>query len=165
MSLNHPSKQSGVSLIEVMATLLVFLVGMLGVSLYTTSGLKSITASQDRASSIKIGSQGFEPLFYHTRPDCVQMMLGTFPRTVKGDNDKVTTTVRLLNAVDGTGTVIANASGVQVASGYTGPNTGVWITPITVTLSVPYTGLDGATVLSTPTFSIPLQNYGGNCND
>lgn len=157
--------QKGVSLIEVMATLLIFLVGMLGVSLYTTSGLKSISVSQGRASAIKTGSQGFEPLFYHTRPDCLEMMLGTFPRTVKGDNDKDAVTVRLIKAVDGVGTLIANASGVQVASNYTTPNTGVWITPITVTLSVPYTGQDGATVLSTPTFSIPLQNYGGNCND
>lgn len=157
--------QKGVSLIEVMATLLIFLVGMLGVSLYTTSGLKSISVSQGRASAIKTGSQGFEPLFYHTRPDCLEMMLGTFPRTVKGDNNKDAVTVRLIKAVDGVGTLIANSSGVQVASNYTTPNTGVWITPITVTLSVPYTGQDGATVLSTPTFSIPLQNYGGNCND
>lgn len=157
--------QRGVSLIEVMATLLVFLVGMLGVSLYTITGMKSISVSQSRASAIKTASQGFEPLFYHTRPDCLEMMLGTFPRAVKGDNDKDSMTVSLLRAVDGAGTLIANASGVQVASGYTTPNTGVWITPIVVTLSVPYSGQDGATVVTTPTFSVPLQNYGGNCND
>jgi len=157
--------QRGVSLIEVMATLLIFLVGMLGVSLYTTSGMKSISVSQGRASAIKTASQGFEPLFYHTRPDCLEMMLRTFPRSVKGDNDKDIIPVNLLRAVDGVGTVIANASGVQVASGYTGTNTGVWTTPLVVTLSVPYKGQDGGTVLSTPTFTVPLQNYGGNCND
>lgn len=159
------NQQQGVSLIEVMATLLVFLVGMLGVLLYTVSGMKSISVSQNRASAIKTASQGFEPLLYHTRPDCLEMMLGSFPRAVKGDNDKDSVTVNLIKAIDGAGTQIANASGVQVASGYTTPNTGVWITPIVVTLSVPYTGQDGATVVATPTFTVPLQNYGGNCND
>lgn len=159
------NRQNGISLVEVLATLLVFLVGMLGVSLYTISGMKSVSVSQGRASAIKTASQGFEPLFYHTRPDCLEMMLGTFPKVSRGDNDKESVSVGLVSATDGAGTQIANAAGVQVASGYTTSNTGVWLTPIIVTLSVPYTGQDGNSVVTYPTFTIPLQNYGGNCND
>lgn len=155
--MNTLSKQRGVSLIEVMATLLVFLVGMLGVSLYTMSGMKSITVSQSRASAIKTASQGYEPMFRHTRRDCLDVMLRTFPRTVKGDNDKETQTVNLLKAVDGAGNLIATLNSVNVASA-------TWTSPVIVTLSIPYAGLGGAVVQATPSFSLQLQNYTEACD-
>lgn len=155
--MNIHYKQRGVSLIEVMATLLIFLVGMLGVSLYTISGMKSITVSQGRAAAIKSGSQAFEPIMYHTRRDCLDIMLRKFPRTVKGDNDKDSQTVDLVKAVDGAGNQIATLNSVTTAFGG-------WVSPVIVTIAVPYTGLDGATVKANPSFAIPLETYGGTCD-
>jgi|GEM_PF-5925187 len=155
------SKESGVSLIEVMVTLLIFLLGILGIILYTIGGMKSVSASQGRSSAFKIASQAIEPLVYHPRLDCLSMMLNTFPRTVKGDNDKDTLVINLVKAVDGSGTQIAtvSASGVVTTTAYAD-----WKTPVVVTLSVPYTGVDGTTVLSRPSFAVILQDYGGTCD-
>lgn len=150
----------GFTLVEVMVTLLIFLIGVLGIALYTAGGIKSITINQGRATAVKTASQAIEPMFYHTRSDCLATMLGTFPRTVAGDNNKDSYQVKVVNAIDGTGSNIITAVGPPLTT----TASSSWVSPVTVTLQVPYTGLSGATVYAYPTFTLILQNYTTACN-
>jgi prepilin-type N-terminal cleavage/methylation domain-containing protein len=152
--------QQGFTLIEVLVTLLIFLIGVLGIALYTAGGIKSITINQGRATAVKTASLAIEPMFYHTRPDCLDTMLQTFPRTVAGDNDKDTFQMNVVSAIDGTGTSIISALGPPLTT----TASGNWVSPVTVTLQVPYTGLNGATVYAYPTFTLILQNYSTACD-
>lgn len=157
---NYNWRMQGVSLIEVLVALLVFWLGLLGIALYTASGLKVSASNQVRATAIKASSIASEPMSYHTRADCLSTMLTTYPKIVTADNGKDTYSISLVNAVDGSGTIVATgtaaATTVAVASGS-------WVSPITVTLRVPYNGLNGV-VTATPTYTIVLQTYTVACN-
>lgn len=155
------TKIRGISLIEVLVALLVFWLGLLGIALYTASGLKVTASNQVRATAIKAASIVSEPMSYHTRADCLSTMLATYPKTVTTDNGKDSYLISLVNAVDGGGTTIATGTAtsttIAVASGS-------WVSPVTVTLRVPYAGLNGAVVTATPTYTIVLQNYTVACD-
>lgn len=157
--LNLPVR--GFALIEILVALVVFWLGLLGIALYTATGLKTASANQVRATAMKAASAASEPMGYHTRADCLSMMLGTYPKTVSADNGKDTYLVSLVNAVDGSGTTIA--TGTATSTTIVVPS-GNWVSPVTVTLRVPYAGLNGAVVTSTPTYTIVLQDYTVACN-
>ena len=151
----------GFSLIEVMIALLVFLLGMLGVALFTASGLKTSTTNQARATAIHATSQAVEPMLYHSRADCQAIMLQTFPLTVTSDNGKDSYVVRLVQATDGAGTSIA---AIGAAPGYavTPTASANWISPVTIVLRVPVTG---TTATAFPSYTIVLNpNTTGGCN-
>lgn len=156
---NFP-RMRGVSLIEVLVALLVFWLGLLGIALYTASGLKVTASNQVRATAIKAASMVSEPMSYHTRADCLSTMLGTYPKTVTADNGKDSYLISLVNAVDGSSTTVA--TGTTSATMISVPS-GSWVSPITVTLRVPYNGLNG-TVYAYPTYTIVLQSYTVACD-
>lgn len=156
---NFPTMR-GISLIEVLVALLVFWLGLLGIALYTASGLKVSAGNQVRATAIKAVSMASEPMSYHTRSDCLSTMLGTYPKTVTADNGKDSYLVSLVNAVDGSGVTIA--TGTTTATTISVPS-GSWVSPVTVVMKVPYNGLNGV-VYAYPTYTIVLQSYTVACN-
>ncbi len=164
---NTPAMR-GFSMIEVLVALLVFWLGLLGVALYTATGLKVSASNQVRATSVKAASTASEPMSYHTRADCLAIMLATYPKTVTADGGKDSYSISLVSAVDGSGTTVATGTDpiataapsittIAVASGS-------WVTPVTVTLRVPYTGVNGATVTATPSYTMVLQSYTVTCD-
>jgi len=150
----------GFSLIEVMISLVVFLLGMLGIALFTANGLKTSAVNQARATAVNAVAQAVEPVLYHSRSDCLSNILGTFPRTVTNDNGKDSYAVRLVKAVDGTG---ADIAAIGAAPGYVvtpTPSAG-WISPVTIVLGIPITG---TAAIAYPSYTIVLQNYSVDCD-
>lgn len=150
-------KHLGFTLIEVLISLLVFSLGLLGIALYTASGLKTATANQVRSTSVYAASLAMEPVLYQTRPDCLASALGTFPRTVTSDNGKDKYTIDLVRASDGGGTQVAANNGIALGAG-------AWVSPVTVTLGVPYTGSDNKVYTAYPSYTVVLENYTAACN-
>lgn len=151
----------GFSMIEVLVALLVFWLGLLGVALYTATGLKVSAGNQVRATSIKAASIASEPMSYHTRADCLAIILATYPKTVTADGGKDSYSISLVSAVDGSGTTVATGTTTDTTIAEA---SGSWVTPVTVTLRVPYTGVNGATVTATPSYTMVLQSYTVTCD-
>lgn len=150
-------KQHGFTLIEVLVSLLVFSLGLLGIALYTASGLKTSSSNQVRATSVYAASLAMEPVLYQTRADCLSAALGTFPRTVTSDNGKDSYTVNLVRANDGSGTQVAANNGIAVGAS-------TWVSPVTITLGIPYTGSDSKIYTAYPSYTVVLENYTAACN-
>ncbi len=151
------NKQRGFTFIEVLVSLLVFWLGLLGIALYTASGLKTASSNQARATSVYAASLAMEPILYHTRPDCLSAALqATFPRKVTSDNSKDSYLIDLVRATDGSGAQIAAANAITTAYG-------TWVSPVTITLGVPYTGING-TVIAYPSYTVVLDKYTVACN-
>ncbi len=150
-------QQQGFTVIEVMVALLVFWLGLLGIALYTASGLKTASTNQIRAASLYAASLAMEPILYQTRADCLSAALGTFPRTVTSDNGRDSYTVTLVRASDGRGAQVAANN--TVTAGFA-----TWASPITITLGVPYTGSDNRIYTAYPSYTVVLENYTAACN-
>jgi len=150
-------RQTGFTLIEVLASLLVFWLGLLGIALYTASGLKTASTNQVRATSVYAASLAMEPVLYQTRADCLSAALGTFPRTVTSDSGKDSYTITLVRASDGSGAQVAANNAVTRASG-------TWVSPVTITLGIPYTGSDSKVYTAYPSYTVVLENYTAACN-
>ncbi|HEX5337543.1 MAG TPA: prepilin-type N-terminal cleavage/methylation domain-containing protein [Gallionella sp.] len=150
-------KQQGLTLIEVLVSLLVFSLGLLGVALYTASGIKTASANQARATSVYAASLAMEPVLYQTRSDCLSAALGTFPRTVTSDNGKDSYTINLVRASDGRGNQIAANNAISVAAS-------AWVSPVTITLGIPYPGSDNKVYTAYPSYTVVLENYTAACN-
>ena len=151
-------KMHGFSLIEVMVALLVFWLGLLGVGSYTAAGLRMTAVNQVRSTVIKATSIVSEPMIYQNRVDCLATMLGLYPRTVTLDNGKDSYVISLASVKDGGGTTLTNASGVIVVA------TADWVSPVTISLNIPYAGLT-AMVNATPTFTVAtIPAVVGACN-
>jgi prepilin-type N-terminal cleavage/methylation domain-containing protein len=155
--MNPIRSHSGFTLIEALISLLVFSLGMLGIALYSGHGLKTSAANQVRATSIYAASLAMEPVLYQTRADCLSAALASFPHKVAVDNGKDTFDISLEQARDGRGIQVAGKNAIAVASQ-------TWASPITVVLSVPYQGPDGATYTAYPSFTVMLENYKAACN-
>jgi prepilin-type N-terminal cleavage/methylation domain-containing protein len=153
----HTNKQRGFTLIEVLVSLLVFWLGLLGIALYTASGLKTSSANQLRATSVYASSLAMEPVLYQTRADCLSAALGKFPQTVSVDNKKDSYTISLVRANDGSGKQIANNNAITVTSD-------TWVSPVTITLGIPYTGSDSKTYTAYPSYTVVLESYTAACN-
>lgn len=151
------NRQHGFTLIEVLVSLLIFSLGLLGIALYTASGLKSNASNQARATSVYAASLAMEPVLYQTRADCLSAALGAFPRTVTSDNGKDSYTIDLVRARDGSGTQVAANNAISVASG-------TWVSPVTITLGVPYLGSNNKTYTAYPSYTVVLENYTAACN-
>ncbi len=152
---NH--KPHGFTLIEVLISLLVFWLGLLGIALYTASGLKTASTNQVRATSVYAASLAMEPVLYQTRADCLSAALRSFPLTVTSDNGKDSYTVSLVRASDGSGAQVAANNLITTGSG-------TWVSPITITLGVPYTGSDSRVYTAYPSYTVVLENYTAACN-
>ena len=150
-------RQHGFTLIEVLVSLLVFWLGLLGIALYTASGLNASSSNQIRATSVYAASLAMEPVLYQTRADCLSAALGTFPRTVYSDNGKDSYKISLVRASDGSGAQIAANNAISVPSGS-------WISPVTITLGIPYTGSDSKVYTAYPSYTVILENYTAACN-
>ncbi len=150
-------RQHGFTLIETLVSLLVFWLGLLGIALYTASGLKTASSNQARATSVYAASLAMEPVLYQTRADCLSAALGTFPRQVSSDNGKDTYLVSLVRASDGSGAQIATTNAITTASS-------TWVSPITITLGIPYTGSNNTTYTAYPSYTVVLENYTAACN-
>lgn len=149
--------QRGFTLLEVLVAMLVFWLGLLGIALYTASGLKTASVNQVRATSIYAASLAMEPVLYQTRADCLSTALGTFPRSVSSDNGKDKFKISLIRASDGSGAQIAANNAVTAASG-------TWTSPVTVVLGIPYTGSNGKVYTAYPSYTVVLENYTAACN-
>jgi hypothetical protein len=130
---------------------------MLGIGLYTASGLNASSSNQVRATSVYAASLAMEPVLYQARADCLSAALGTFPRTVSSDNGKDSYKISLIRASDGSGTQIAANNAITTASG-------TWVSPVTITLGIPYTGSDSKVYTAYPSYTIVLENYTAACN-
>lgn len=150
-------KQHGFTLIEVLVSLLVFWLGLLGIALYTASGLKNASSNQVRAASVYAASLAMEPVLYQTRADCLAAALGTFPRKVSSDHGQDTYLISLEHASDGSGARIAGKNTVTTGSA-------TWVSPVTITLGIPYTGSDGNVYTAYPSYTVMLENYTAACN-
>lgn len=150
-------RKNGFTLIEVLVTMLVFGLGLLGIALYTANGLKSDATSQMRSTSTYAAWLAMEPVLYQTRADCLSAALGSFPRTVSIDNGKDVFTISLVRASDGTGAQIAANNAITAVSG-------AWVSPVTITLGIPYTGSNGKVVTTYPSYTVILENYTAACN-
>lgn len=150
-------RQHGFTLIEVLVSLLVFWIGLLGIALYTANGLKTTSSNQLRATSVYAASLAIEPLLYQTRSDCLSAALGSFPRTVTSDNAKDSFLISMIRASDGSGKQIASNNAITTAST-------AWISPITITLGIPYTGSDNKIYTAYPSYTVVLDNYTAACN-
>ena len=150
-------KQHGFTLIEVLVSLLVFWLGLLGIALYTASGLKTASSNQVRATSVYAASLAMEPVLYQTRADCLSAALCTFPRTVTSDNGKDSYLISLVRASDGSGTQVAANNAITAAFG-------TWVSPVTITLGVPYAGSNGTVYTAYPSYTVVLENYTAACN-
>lgn len=150
-------KQHGFTLIEALVSLLVFWLGLLGIALYTASGLKTSASNQVRATSVYAASLAMEPVLYQTRADCLFAALGTFPRTVTSDNGRDSYAIALVRASDGRGTQVAANNAITIPSGS-------WVSPVTITLGIPYTGSDSKVYTAYPSYTVILENYTTACN-
>ncbi|OIR19809.1 hypothetical protein GALL_06930 [mine drainage metagenome] len=150
-------RQHGFTLIEALVSLLVFWLGLLGIALYTASGLKTSASNQVRATSVYAASLAMEPVLYQTRADCLSAALGTFPRTVTSDNGRDSYAITLVRASDGRGTQIAAGNAVTIPFGS-------WVSPVTITLGIPYTGSDNKVYTAYPSYTVILENYTTACN-
>ncbi|MBI5658215.1 MAG: prepilin-type N-terminal cleavage/methylation domain-containing protein [Nitrosomonadales bacterium] len=160
---NHnTAMMRGFTMVEVLVALLIFWLGLMGIAMYTAAGLKVSAINQVRATVIKAGSVASEPMSYHTRADCLAAMLATYPKTVTVDDGKDSYPVSLVSAIDGSGTSVA--TGTTAATTVPDPTGASWVSPVTITLRVPYTGVNGATVTATPTYTLVLQSYTVACN-
>lgn len=157
LPLKRSGADNGFTLVEIMVALVLFSIGMLGIVSFTANGLKLISVNQARATAIHATSQVAEPVLYHSKPACLDAMLRTFPRTVTSDNNKDSYTINLVRAVDGSGTPIATNNSVTAAYGS-------WVSPVTIVLSVPYTGLNNTTVRAYPSYTMVLQDYTAACD-
>lgn len=153
----HAFPQLGFTLVEIMVSLVVFSLGLLGIALYTGNGLKISSANQVRATSIYAASLAMEPVLYQTRADCLSASLSQFPRRITIDNGKDTFNISLVRASDGSGTQIAANNAITTASG-------AWVSPVTIVLGVPYTGSDGTTYTAYPSYTVMLEDYAAACN-
>lgn len=151
------SGQHGFTLLEVLVTLLVFWLGLLGIALYTANGLQTTAVNQARATSVYAASLAIEPVLYQTRADCLATALGTFPRSITIDNGKDKYNISLVRASDGSGAQIAANNAVTAAAG-------TWVSPVTVVLGIPYTGSGGKTYTAYPSYTVVLENYTAACN-
>lgn len=155
------SRQRGFTLIEIMVALLVFMLGALGIAMYTATSLRTTASNQVRASALKAASMAVEPVTYHTRHDCLKNMVTTFPLVVTSDSGKDSYSVSLASVNDGAQNTVATGTStstnvITVSSS--------WISPVTLTLRVPYAGLNGITTTLYPSYTIILQDYTVACN-
>ena len=134
-----------------------FWLGLLGIALYTANGLKTSSSNQVRATSVYAASLAMEPVLYQTRADCLSAALGTFPRNVTSDNGKDKYTIDLVSASDGSGTTVAGGNAVTTAST-------TWVSPVTITLGIPYTSSDGKVYTAYPSYTVVLEDYTVACN-
>lgn len=150
-------KQLGFTLIEVLISLLVFWLGLLGIALYTASGLKAASVNQTRATAVYAASLAIEPVLYQTRVDCLSAALGGFPRVVTSDNGKDSYTINLFRASDGSGTQVAANNAFTVASG-------AWVSPVALTFGISYAGRDNKVYTAYSSYTVILENYTAACN-
>lgn len=138
-------QQRGFSLLETLIAMVVFTVGFMGVSQYTGNALKRSADDNSRAISLSSMSRLLTPLYVAAAasPADFKTSLDAFTDTdgvsVTGNNGKDTFTVKVLEAKDDSGTSII---------GSTTPTS--WISPITLGVTVTYSGLNGNVVSMAP---------------
>jgi len=165
----HIRVQSGFSMIEVLLAILVFSLGMVGVTLYTANGLQNNASNHSRATVLRGASLALEPVSNQaTSATALADALRPF----------TTTQIAGPNALAATSTVVhINGVGMQVRNNHgkdtfimtaltfqNGDNTisntmpATLISPVTVTFSVPYTRADGNTTTLIPSYTFYFDN-------
>lgn len=156
------SKQRGFSLIEVLVSSIVFVIGVFGITMMNNVGMKATASNQVRAQAIKASSAASEPLLYNTRPDCLSSMISTvYPKTVTADDGKDSYVVKFVRAVDGKGSVVASAN-ANGSANITVASTS-WSSPVTITLATPYQSMNGE-IIGYSSYTVILQSYTLGCD-
>lgn len=137
--------QVGFSLIETLISIVLFGLGMLGISALTATGLKTMANTNARGSALMVASQTAEPILSARTEAAVKAALTGFPKIASSDHNKDNYSIDLIAGVDGDGTSIVSAVNTTTAA--------TWTSPVTIVLRVPYKTFDGSTVNSTPSFS------------
>ncbi|MEQ1556958.1 MAG: prepilin-type N-terminal cleavage/methylation domain-containing protein [Gallionella sp.] len=139
-------KQSGLSLIEVLVTILILALGMVGIVFYTAAALHASAANHDRANAVQAIGQAVEPIIYSVNSAAaLDAALLNFAAAsgvaVKNDNDKDSYSIALKTVRNGDGVA---AAGIPVTL----------ISPVTVEFGVSYVGANdkAKTVNSSYTF-------------
>lgn len=137
--------QNGFSLIEVLLSILVFSLGMVGVALYTANGLKNSANNHARATVLRSTSLALEPVINQANSSAslaaaLQTFAGANGVAVANDNDKDSFTLRATTFQNGDGAITTALPGTLIS-------------PVTVAFSIPYTGADGNQVTLSTSYS------------
>lgn len=140
-------KQTGVSLIEVLVTILIMALGMVGIVFYTAASLHATAANHDRGNAVQAIGQAIEPIIYSVNSAAaMNTALTGFNAasgvTVANDNGKDSYVIKLVSVRNGDEKVTVGSIPATLTS------------PVTAEFSVPYKGADDKTktVMSSYTF-------------
>jgi hypothetical protein len=160
-------------MVEILASILVFSLGMVGVALFTANGLQNSANTHARATALHTASLVLEPLannpgnatalaqalqnFVLPTPQVNgQMQVAPLPQGVEvsNDNGKDVVTLNIIRFQNGNGDVTDIANGGVISSGDL-------VSPVTVVFSVPYPATGGGTVTLFPSYTFLLDSASG----
>ena len=141
--MNSRNTQSGFSMLETLVALSLFSVGFIGVAQFTGEAIKTTADNNTRATSLNTMTQLMAPLYLAASGTKTEfrtaMQLFDGGAVVSGNDNRETYTVTILEAQDNAGVdVLTNTS----------PDT--WLSPVTLGVSVSYTGASGSIVSKAP---------------
>ncbi len=138
--------QSGLSLIEVLVTILILALGMVGIVFYTAAALHATAANHDRNNAVQAIGQAVEPIIYSVNSAAalatsLQGFTSASGVAVSNDNDKDSYAITLAGVRNGDGVAEANVPATLIS-------------PVTVEFAVTYKGAKDVnkTVQSSYTF-------------
>ena len=177
----HIRMQSGFSMIEVLLAILVFSLGMVGVTLYTANGLKNSASNLSRATVLRSASLALEPVVNQatnaaeladalrpfTTTQIAQLGQVAAVALAPGQPPPPPDAVTHINGVGmlvrnnhGKDTFIMTAINFQNGDGVAISNImpAALVSPVTVAFSVPYTRADGNTTTLIPSYTFYFDN-------
>ncbi len=150
---NMKAACGGFTLIEVMVALLIFGLGVLGVTKITGNGVARIVDNNARAVALNVASQQLEPLYIaasggNTAFQAALAALAGGGINVSGNGGRDSYTVSVVEARD------SSAAPVDLLTSTT-PAT--WQPPLKVAVSVSYTGRNGTISVNAPFVFVTTQ--------
>ncbi|MFQ5470772.1 MAG: prepilin-type N-terminal cleavage/methylation domain-containing protein [Gammaproteobacteria bacterium] len=144
-------KNKGFTLVEILVAVVIFAIGMISVSKYTGNTLTLASDNNARAMALNIATQQIEPLYLAaaTSAATFKTSLSTFTGglEVSGNDARDIYTISINQAIDSSPTPI---------NLLTDNNPTTWVSPLTLGISISYTGRNGTSTVNTSlTFITP----------